>query len=131
MANRSFQQFSLGLEKLPVTLFAKVAIGATGAPTLSVANSKGIASIARNGVGKYTITLQDAYVKLLGVDNIVQNAAGIPAAPTLGILSAGTNVSTVGGGTIVIQFSSGGSATELTTGDTVYLQLQMGNSTAQ
>jgi hypothetical protein len=47
MANRRFEQFQLSLEKAVVTLYGKVAIGSTGAPTISAANSKGILSIVR------------------------------------------------------------------------------------
>lgn len=40
-------------------VFAKVSIGATGAPTL--VSSEGVASIVRNSAGNYTITLRKKY----------------------------------------------------------------------
>jgi hypothetical protein len=66
MADRYFNNKQT-LEKQIKTLFAKVAIGATGAPT--IVDGVGIASIARNGAGDYTITLQDTYnaLKFLSV----------------------------------------------------------------
>jgi len=64
MANRRFNQFAGALENGVVKLFANVAIGATGAPTLS--SGKGIASITRTAVGNYRVTLDDRYNLLLG-----------------------------------------------------------------
>lgn len=65
MANRLFNQFSFGLEKMRVSLFMHMTIGAVGAPTLIAGDSKGIESVTRIGVGLYRIKLQDSYVKLL------------------------------------------------------------------
>lgn len=70
MANRSFHKPLGSLEIDVVTLYAKVTIGAAGAPTLDTANSKGIASIARNSAGEYKITLSDAYQRLLWADAV-------------------------------------------------------------
>lgn len=56
MANRNFFREASTLERAPATLYMQVAIGATGAPTLSAANSQGIRSIVRNGAGDYTVT---------------------------------------------------------------------------
>ena len=69
MANRNFTEdncysFSKGF----TVLSAKITIGATGAPTLVAASSKGIASIARNGAGDYTLTLSDTYNEFLGMN---------------------------------------------------------------
>jgi hypothetical protein len=62
--NRLYNQFFLSLERGKAVLFGKVAIGATGAPTINAVKSKGIASIARNSTGNYTITLNDRYVDM-------------------------------------------------------------------
>jgi hypothetical protein len=128
MANRRFNQFQYSLEFSVVNLFGKTAIGSTGASTISVANSKGIASIARTAAGKYLITLNDAYNKFLGINVVINNAAGISASPDVGILTTGTNVSTSTGGTIIMQLSAAGSAVELVSGDTMYLHIILGNS---
>lgn len=61
MANRNFNR-KQALEKEVKDLYAEVAIGASGAPTLT--SSVGIASIAKNSTGDYTLTLQDAYNSL-------------------------------------------------------------------
>lgn len=128
MANRWFQQFRFSLEKKVVDLYGQVAIGATGAPTLSVVNSKGIKSIVRNGVGKYTITLQDTYQRLLDFNLTDLNAAGIPAAGAVGLVSAAVN--TLAAPTVVFQLSNAGSATEAASGDVLYFQVSLSDTTA-
>jgi len=47
------------------TLFAKVAIGATGAPTLNTTLSVGVQTITRSGTGTYELTLSGQYEALL------------------------------------------------------------------
>jgi len=49
-----FNQFKLSLEKEVMEIFAKISIGAAGAPTLSL--GKGISSVVRNSAGTYTVT---------------------------------------------------------------------------
>jgi hypothetical protein len=66
--NRLFNQFFNSLERGKVVLFAKVAIGAVGAPTVNAVKSKGVASVAKNSAGNYTITLNDIYVDLYSCD---------------------------------------------------------------
>lgn len=68
MANRTFND-AQALEKEVKTLFAKVTIGASGAPTLT--KGLGVASITRTSAGLYELTLQDAYPAFMGMD-IVQ-----------------------------------------------------------
>lgn len=67
MASRNFNR-SQSLEKEVKTLYADVAIGATGAPTLT--KGLGVASVARDGAGEYTLTLEDKYVRLMHVSFI-------------------------------------------------------------
>ena len=62
MANRQFQRCQT-LEKEIKTLYAEVAIGALGAPTLTA--GLGIASVARTATGRYTVTLEDQYVRVM------------------------------------------------------------------
>jgi hypothetical protein len=62
MANRNYNR-KQALEKEVKELYADVSIGASGAPTL--VRGLGVASIARNSQGLYTITLQDKYNRLM------------------------------------------------------------------
>lgn len=129
MANRYFNQFRLSLEKQVVDIFADVTFGGTGAPTLVTANSKGVASIARNNTGLYTITLSDSYVGLLMVDFMfIKNSATGPAAYGMYVVSQA--VGTVATPTVVVQFSAGTTATDPGSGDEVLLQFTLKNSTA-
>lgn len=65
MANRNWNR-AQNLEKEVKSLFVDVAIGASGAPTLT--RGTGVASITRQSAGVYRITLQDAYIRLMHVD---------------------------------------------------------------
>lgn len=65
MANRMFNQFQGSLEKGLVQLFAEVSIDGSGAPTL--VRGKGVASVVKTATGVYTVTLQDSYIRTLGV----------------------------------------------------------------
>lgn len=127
MANRYFNQFQYSLEKGVVHLYAKVAIGSTGAPTLSTANSKGIASITRNTTGDYTITLQDTYKKLLSFQLVFLDASGLPDAPLYG-LDDSTDVTTK-----TVRFvtcSATGTAADPASGETMFVKIELSNSTA-
>lgn len=69
MASSVFYRNAHASKEIDVTeLFMKAAIGATGAPTINTAASKGIASITRNDTGDYTIQLSESYSSLLMVD---------------------------------------------------------------
>lgn len=62
MANRDFNR-KQALEKEVKEIYAEIAIGASGAPTLTYAT--GVASIARTAPGVYVLTLQDRYIRLM------------------------------------------------------------------
>jgi hypothetical protein len=94
MANRLMANRSYTHERDVKTVYAKVAIGAAGAPTLDAANSKGVLSVTRNSAGDYTfvfgvqvngVNVLDTYFKLLNVSMSVQNATGVPVTSDFGI----------------------------------------------
>lgn len=126
MANRNFAEFRYSLEKKVVDLFAKVTVGATGAPTL--ARGKGIASVVRNSAGLYTITLADKYNALLGATVTCIVPTGVQAAPNPQIVSE--TVATTK--TVVIQFNdlSTPSATDPAEGESFLVHLALSNSSA-
>lgn len=64
MANRNFHRVQ-SLSREAKIVHAKVAIGASGAPTLDANSSVGVASISRDSAGVYLLTLDDAYNALL------------------------------------------------------------------
>jgi hypothetical protein len=121
--NRMYRQFQYGLENKVVTLFLKVAVGAAGAPTISSSLSKGIASIARNSAGKYTITLQDPYVGLLQFTQSKEKASGSPAGLGGCVVRS---VDTVTAKTIVIEnLDTSGVAEELASGTTLRIKIDL------
>lgn len=63
--NRAYLPHRGGIEAGIVNLSAAVSIGASGAPTTTALQIKGIASVVRSATGRYVITLQDQYVRLL------------------------------------------------------------------
>lgn len=124
MANRLFNQFRYGLEKKIVDIYCKAAIGATGAPTLNVASSKGVASIARTGVGAYTITMSDPYVDLMMIQ-FAFLTAGTNTATGFNIVAVDSKVAK----TYQILFvNSAGAAVELAASSTLSLKFELKDS---
>lgn len=125
MANRYTTQFQGALEKKVVGLFARVTIGATGAPTLDTANSKGIVSVTRSSAGKYVFVfgtkagMLDTYFKFLSLDMTYDTSgiAGVaPAAPTSVISANSVAVSGTCSLTVSL-FNSAGTATDPANGE--------------
>lgn len=134
MANRYFSQFSWSLEKNPVTLWAKVAIGASGAPTLDAVNSKGIKSITRTGAGTYDVVFgvgaaTDIYNRIFTAHATFVVAGGVPAAPVMAI--SADAVATTGTVTLVFSDVETPAATDPASGETMLLEFKLKNSTAQ
>lgn len=120
--NRLYKQFRLSLEYRVIDLFCQFAVGASGAPTINAGKSKGILSVVRNSAGRYTITLQDKYVDLYQLTQMITLASGSPAAVGgLVVRSVGVSSSTP---TVVVEFiDSSGAAVEVASGATVNLNL--------
>lgn len=64
MANRNFHRVQ-SLAREVKTVYGRVSIGASGAPTLDTSNSIGVASVTRDSAGVYVVTLEDKYNALL------------------------------------------------------------------
>lgn len=136
MANRMFTAVLQSMEKLPVSLYAKCTFGATGAITLSAPNSKGILSVTKNGTGLYTFVFGtsasslDSYYKLLAVDHVFDTSgtSAAPAAPGAYITS--NLVATSGSCSITLQFDAAGTPTNPASGEIVYINFVLSNSSA-
>lgn len=122
MANRTFND-AQALEKEVKTLFAKITIGASGAPTLTNPGSLGIASVARTSAGLYKITLSDAYPTLLSVKGIVLSATAEDN--TFQVKAEDVN----GVKTIDLFTLTGGVATDPASGDVLLLEIALKNTT--
>lgn len=137
MANRWRNQFVSSLEKIVVNLFAEVTFGASGAPTIVSANTKGIISVTRNSAGIYTfvfgsapnsINVLDTYVKLLDCKVVYNSGASAPASP--GLYIKANNVSTAGTCSLQVVLNSAGTATDPASGEIGYFKFVLGDSTA-
>lgn len=128
MASHDFEKFRYSPDKAITELWAVVAFGATGAPTLEamqVANPitqggaatyaaagssgfRGVTSITRTSTGLYVATLDRNYTRILGLMiESYQSSTGIPASPNL-ITNIGLVVATpplVGSNTFTFQLS--------------------------
>jgi len=122
MANRNFFR-KQSMEREIKELHAEVSIAAVGAPTLT--RKLGIASIARNSAGNYTLTLEDKYNALLHVEVVKQLAAGVPSSVQSVIRSEDVD----GAKTVVIEFlDAAGAAVEVDSGTIVKIKLDLKNT---
>lgn len=126
MANRRFFQFRYSAQRDVVDLSIKAAIGASGAPTISTTDAKGVTSIVRNSAGNYTILLQDNYAALMSATVTVMNATA-SAAPVSQLISE--QVSNATAPQVVIQtLDAAGVAADPDDGATLLIHLMLRNA---
>ena len=143
MAGRHFTQFMYTHEKQPVKLYA-LATGAgnadmtlqyltpagtlTTAPTGGVKGIKSITYLA--AAGKFRITLQDSYFRLLGLNiaTLAVDGATQPVAPNYQIFAQAVGTAT--GGTIDVWFyaPAGTVLTSPTSNSRLYIEITLSNS---
>jgi len=121
MANRNYNRYQ-ALEKEVKTLFAKVAIGSTGAPTIDASKSLGIASITRTGAGAYEVTLQDKYMRLMHLDVHIQT----PSAEDIKAHLIADNVASTA--KFTFRCDTAGTATDPASGDSFLIRVDLKNS---
>jgi hypothetical protein len=128
MAARLFRSQVINSHEVEIKqVFAKVTFGASGAPTVSAKDSKGIQSITRVSAGKFNVVFgtpgstqaatTDVYYKLLNATHIFENATA-PAAPSMFI----TSNAVASTGTIQVEFNSAGTTTDPASGEICHLQ---------
>lgn len=124
MASRCFNNTNLTLEREVVKLWAEVAIGASGAPTLT--RGKGISSVAggtgATATGLYTFTLEDKYVRLLKASGNVLRVTG----HDLKVDPGAKDVSSAK--TIVMNVTAAGSLADPSASDILYVEFELLNS---
>ena len=134
MANRSFNRLQ-ALDKEIKIIHGQFDVGSSGAPTLSVAKSVGVKSIARNSAGDYTLVLgvsggdTDKYNHFFGAYFDIQKstAIGSTAGGASFQLKGAPTVST--NGTVnFIALNSSGAAAEIGSGETVHFMIVVKNS---
>lgn len=121
MANRRFQRLQSLTREVKI-LHAKVAIGASGAPTLDSEISLGIASISRDSAGVYLITLEDKYSKLVSF-KVMQQAA---AAEDLTFQIESEDVD--GAKTIQFQCKAAAVETDPSDGSSLFIEIALKNT---
>lgn len=122
-------QLNYTREKATVSLYGDVNIGAAGAPTLVVANSKGITSIVRNSAGNYTVTFDDTYSKFLSfwVGYRVSGGAS-PAAPSNTVKTVVLN--TNGTATVNFVLFNATTPTDPANGEELFIEATFGATSA-
>lgn len=150
MAARNFTQFSYGLEKMPVLLYATIdfndasapalkswscpAAGGAGSYATTTSAYKGVTSVTRTAQGKYTIVLTDTYVRLLGMDYTFKAIDGLTSPKALTLFVMTEAVATNGTRTVVVGASNTANSTtlvDLGANDRVLFTFALSNSTAQ
>ncbi len=141
MANRYFNNQAFTLSPGVCKLFANVTIAGTGAPTLVTSgfSSKGIVSVTRDNTGLYTFVfgtqagMLDVYYKLLNIGVMFDTSGASSAAPAAPLWAVVANsVATPGTCSVQIQFYdvSTPSATDPASGESLYFEFTLKNSTA-
>lgn len=120
MANRIFKTMK-ALEQEIIKLYLEVDIGATGAPT--IVRGTGILSIVRTGAGDYLITLQDRYARLMMLKGNILDSTEEDQNITIAAESVDNATPTV-----TIFCLTGATATEMSDGSKLYLEITLKNS---
>lgn len=129
MANmrRKFQ-FQYSMQREIVNISMKAAIGATGAPTLSTTDAKGVTSITRNSAGRYTLLLQDNYPALMCAHAIILDSTA-STSPIIQLISEAVVSATTP--TVVLQcLDAAGVAADPASGSTLMVSLVLRNVTS-
>lgn len=129
MANRTYNQAQYTAERAPVSLYATITIGATGA--MSAKKGYGIKSVTKEATaGQYTVVLEDKFSRALSVSVQVVHSA-ISAAQVVQVLNTPAQLqSAVAGGTgFVLQcVDKDGAAVNPESGAQLFLQVVASNS---
>jgi hypothetical protein len=131
MANRNYYPEHYSLEPQPVTIWAKVTFGASGAPTLT--RGKGIKSVSRSSAGVFVFTFgagstTDKYNNLLGAKQPTFVKASAPSAPLMEITTDAVAAS--GAITVTLRADAAGAATDPANGEIGFFEFVLNNSSA-
>lgn len=130
MASRMFQQFQGTLEKGVVKLFATITTSTSG--TIASTSALGL-TVAKVGseAGRYRLTLDDKYTRLLNVSAIVSGAADAAYTSTAGVHALVRNVAVSAATPILdLQFcrTDTGADAEVIDAAVIYVELTLKNS---
>ncbi len=130
MASRLYQQFQGTLEKGVVKLFATIVTSTSGAISTTTATGLTVAKVGSEA-GRYRVTLDDKYTRLLSAQAIVVGAADAAYTSTAGVTTLLRNVAVSAATPVLdIQFTrtDTGADSEVIDGATIYIELTLKNS---
>lgn len=123
MSSRNFTREMNFLQREAVTLWGS-GVGAGAADLTGVVSAgKGIVSVVRTGTGLYTINLGEKYNSLLGFDFAVLDPTATAAWAVTPMV-----VDVAGAKTITITVFKAGVAADLTSDETLYLEISLSNT---
>lgn len=112
----------MAIEQGPTALFFKLTVGATGAVSATAGYGLAASSpIVRNGTGNYTISLDRSYKKLLNITHTMVLASPQDLAMTV-------TSDDVSSGSITVEFSIAGTATDPSNGAIVLFELKVADT---
>lgn len=130
MANRQFQQFQGSLEKGVVKLFATIVTSTSGTISSTTATGLTVTKVGSEA-GRYRVTLDDKYTRLLAAQAIVSGAADAAYTTAKGIQAIVRNVAVSAATPILdIQLVRTDTAAdaEVEDGASIYVELTLKNS---
>lgn len=127
----NYPVFGAGPDARTYTAAPTTAAGA-GYPTQYRLGAEGIKSVARTGTGAWTLTLQDAYQRCLGVSFTTEDSAGVSTVVSVAKFpdTTGSLMATNDGSVIKLVFSSStGTAADPADGDLILLTIILADAT--
>jgi hypothetical protein len=131
MGTHRGNQFAISYEKGLVHIYARVDIGASGAPSLVAKYNQGIKSVVRNSAGDYTVTFGaigqagiDKYQRLMAFRGVVSNATASAVIAVQPLADA-----TAAGSMEVVCVSASGVPADPESGSELLLHFVVKNST--
>lgn len=119
MANRNFNR-KQALEREIKEVYCQIAIGSSGAPTLT--RGTGVASVTRDSAGVYILTLQDTYQRLMHAS--VTQLVASPQDLTFQLEAEAVATAK----TVQFRCNTGATETDPASGSILYVVLQLKNS---
>lgn len=130
MASRMFQQFQGTLEKGVIKLYATITTSTSGTISSTLATGLTVAKVGSEA-GRYRITLDDKYTRLLSVHAIVSGAADTAYTTAKGLNALVRNVAVSAATPIfdlqMVRTDTGADA-EVEDGAVIYVEITLKNS---
>lgn len=131
MASRKFEQFQYSLEKGVVKLYASIVTSTSGTVSSSDAMGMTVAKVGSEA-GRYRLSLQDSYQRLLACNVMVSGAADAAYTTAKGIKAIVRNVAVSSSSAPLLDVqlvrTDTGADAEVEDGASIYIELVLSNS---